>query len=145
MVGALDSRLKVIVSIAGHLAWPQVFATDSWKAIFSGLPVVDSLIAAGTPGDQALTQLSERMPGLTAIDAARVVPLLAPRPLLLLGGALDPLVPAVSFQATAAAARASYASAGAPEAVSMYLEPGRGHALSKQMQARALAWCERWL
>ena len=145
MVGALDPRLKVIVSVSGHLVWPQIFATQAWKAIFTGLPMADSMIAAGMSGEQALAHLSDHMPGLPLIDAARIVPLLAPRPLLLLGGTLDPLVPAASFEATAMAARESYASAGAPESVSMYLEPGRGHALSKRMQARALAWCERWL
>jgi len=145
VVGALDPRLKAVVCVSGQLAWPQVFATDAWKHIFAGLPLADSLVAARTPGPQALVCFTEQMPGLGVLDAARVAPLLAPRPLLLLGGTNDPLVPVASARATAAAAAEAYARAGVPQRFAMELEPGRGHAFSKKMQAQVLAWCQRWL
>ena len=85
VVGALDPRVKAVVCVSGQLAWPQVFATDAWKHIFAGLSLADSLVAARTPGPQALVCFTEQMPGLGVLDAARVAPLLAPRPLLLLG------------------------------------------------------------
>lgn len=145
ILGALDPRLKVVVSVSGQLAWPEVFATDAWKHLFAGLPIADHLIASNVPGDSALAILSGHMPGLPAIDASRIAPLLAPRPMLLMTGATDPLVPAASAAATAAAAQAAYDRAGAAERLSVFVEPGRGHAFSRQMQARALEWCERWL
>ena len=145
ILGAIDPRLKAIICVSGQVTWPEVFASGTWKKIFAGLPVADSLIAAGAASGDALATLSARMPGLTSLDAARLVPLIAPRPLLLLGGVNDLLVPRTSSHATAAAAERAYASQSTPDHFTMILEPGRGHAFSKKMQARTLAWCERWL
>ena len=145
ILGAIDPRLKAIICVSGQVTWPEVFASDAWKRIFAGLPVADSLIAAGAPGVRALAVLTERMPGLTSIDASRVAPLIAPRPLLLLGGVNDLLVPGASSHATAAAAERAYARQSALDHFTMRLEPGRGHAFSKKMQTQTLAWCERWL
>ncbi len=145
IVGALDSRLKVVVCASGQLSWPHVFATGAWQSIFGGLPVADSLIAEGVTGERALIVLSEAMPGLSALDAVGIVPLIAPRPLLLLGGVNDLLVPAAGARATAVAAKRAYRGAGASERFAMILEPGRGHAFSKKMQEQSFQWFQRWL
>ena len=141
----MDSRVKVVVSTAGHLAWTEVFAHNSWRLIFADLPLGRQLLAAGATGDQAWRAFREEYPQLPELDAGRSAARLAPRPLLLMTGALDPYTTPAATQQVYDAARSAFADSGRAACLEMWVEPEVAHGFSLAMQERALDWFRRWL
>lgn len=144
-LAALDRRVKVVVSNAGHLAWNEVFAHNSWRLIFADLPLGRRLLADGASGDQAWRAFRELYPQLPELDAGRAAARLAPRPLLLMTGALDPYTPPAATRQVYDAARGAFADSGRAACLEMWVEPGVAHGFSHAMQVRALEWFRRWL
>jgi len=103
------------------------------------------LIGEGASGERAWQAFRDACPELEALDAARVAPQLAPRPLLLMTGAEDPYVPPAATRRVFAAALWAYAAAGQAARLEAWVEPETGHGFSAQMQQRALEWFLRWL
>lgn len=68
-----------------------------------------------------------------------------PRPLLLMAGGADPVVPRSCVLRTASALAQAYADAGVPERFRLVLDPDAGHDLGAQGRSEALSWWERWL
>lgn len=144
-LAALDQRVRVVVSAAGHLAWQEVFGGEAWRLIFAELPLGRHLIGEGVPGGEAWQAFCRQYPDLPALDAGLVAACLAPRPLLLLTGAEDPFTPPAATDSVYRAAAAEYARTGGTEALAMWVEPKGGHGFSRAMQDRALAWFRQWL
>lgn len=141
LLAAVDERVGCVVSVSGQLSWHDVFESDSWKLIFTGLPLTDRLRAQRAPAvyDAFLRQ----MPELAILDAPRIAASLAPRPLLIMTGEQDPYITPAATQRTYDASRSSYQQT--PARLQMWIAPGVGHAFSTSMQVRALAWFQRWL
>jgi dienelactone hydrolase len=141
LLAAVDERVGCVVSVSGQLSWHDVFETDSWKLIFTGLPLTDLLRTQKAPAvyDSFLGQ----MPELAILDSPRIAPSLAPRPLLIMTGEQDPYITPAATQRTYDASLASYQRT--PERLQMWIAPGVGHAFSTPMQLRALAWFQKWL
>lgn len=144
-LGALDKRVRVVVSAAGHLAWAEVFAQESWRLIFADLPLGRQLLADQASGDQAWRAFCRLYPQLPDLDASHSAALLAPRPLLLMTGALDPYTTPAATRRVYEAARAAFADSGKSACLEMWIEPEVGHGFSLPMQERAMAWFRRWL
>lgn len=68
-----------------------------------------------------------------------------PRPLLLMAGGADPVVPRTCVLRTAWALARAYADAGVPERFRLVLDPDAGHDLGAEGRREALSWWERWL
>lgn len=144
-LAALDRRVKVVVSTAGHLAWTEVFARGTWRLIFAELPLGRRLLAEGASDGQAWRAFSEVYPQLPELDAGRSAALLAPRPLLLMTGALDPYTPPAATRQVYDAARGAFADSGRAACLEIWVEPEVAHGFSLAMQERALDWFRRWL
>lgn len=82
---------------------------------------------------------------LQAQEPIRFAARLPPRPLLLLNGALDPVIPAECAVATARAFEAAYADAGASDRFRFVLLEDRQHELGPRAGPEILAWWQRWL
>ena len=74
-----------------------------------------------------------------------MLPLIAPRPLLVANGDSDPRSPLAGVKEAVAAAERAYASAGASAKFSFLLESDAAHEITPEARAAALAWFERWL
>ena len=145
LMAALDPRIRVVVSVAGHLTWSEVFATRSWQLIFRGLDLTDQLRREQISGERARLAFLEGNPGLAVLDAALVAPLIAPKPMLLMTGSDDPFITPAATRHTYTAALAAYEKLGQEDSLGLWLEDGLGHAFSTAMQQRALDWFVRWL
>ncbi|MEW6754394.1 MAG: hypothetical protein AB1505_25940, partial [Candidatus Latescibacterota bacterium] len=130
---------------AGALCWEETFRSGRWQLIFPGLELRRQLAASGASWEEAWQAFRERYPGLEHLDAAGLGPRLAPRPLLLMTGSDDPLVPPSAAEQVLAAARPRYRALGAEERVAVWIAPGMAHAFPKGMQEQALSWLQRWL
>jgi len=143
LLAAVDDRIGCVVSVSGQLSWRDVFTSESWKLIFTGLPLTDSLRAARESGPAVHEAFLQQIPELAVLDAPAVVASLAPRPLLLMTGENDPYVTPAATARTHAAAVEAFRET--PECLQMWIAPGVGHAFSSQMQRRALDWFRLWL
>jgi dienelactone hydrolase len=142
-LAALDERVDVVVSVAGHLVWRDVFAGGTWKNIFRGMELRHELVRMGATDMEVERAFFAANPGLENVDAQYVVALVAPRPLLLMAGGDDPFIPRVASQHTYAAAKEHYAAF--PERVVLREVENAGHSFNQTMQAESLDWFIRWL
>ncbi len=143
LLAAVDERIGCVVSVSGQLSWQDVFSTDSWQLIFTGLPLTKRLRRENAAAATVHEAFLEQMPELSILDAPVVAAMLAPRPLLLMTGQRDPYVTPAAARRTHAAARKSYQIT--PEKLQLWSAEDVGHAFSPQMQDRALLWFRRWL
>jgi len=143
LLAALDARVQVVVSVAGQLSWDEIFRGGYWEWIFRGLELRHELVRSGVSGSRALRAFREAYPGMDRVDAPVVVPLIAPRPLLLMVGEEDPFIPPAAARRTFQAGRAAYQAQG--DRLELWVVSGAGHSFPPQMQERALEWFVRWL
>lgn len=84
-------------------------------------------------------------PGLLQqLDVADIAALAAPKPLLILAGAEDPLIPSASVQAAFTQLQLLYQQCQPEAQVTLQLFPEKGHVFDAQMQQLALAHLRRW-
>ncbi len=145
LVAALDRRIAAVASAGGHLAWDEIFAAGAWRLIFPGLPITRELVAAGADARAAQRAFQERFASLEYADAAVAARLIAPRPLLLLGGEADTYVPVAATDRAHAAAAVAYRILDAEERLRQWSAPGIGHQFTQAMEQHARAWFDRWL
>mmetsp|Transcript_53183 Transcript_53183/g.168877 ORF Transcript_53183/g.168877 Transcript_53183/m.168877 type:complete len:457 (+) Transcript_53183:253-1623(+) len=82
---------------------------------------------------------------LGALDAPSSLPLVAPRPMLVVNGREDPRCPVGGLDEAFAPAKEAYRALGCPERFSALLEWGVGHEATPTMEAAAVDWLSRWL
>ena len=86
-------------------------------------------------------QLAEQL--VQQLDLADIAALAAPKPLLILAGAQDPLIPKASVQAAFAQLQLLYQQCQSESQVTLQLFPEKGHIFDAQMQQLALAQLRR--
>jgi dienelactone hydrolase len=150
ITAALDPRVKVAVPMIGVNSFGWTVEHDRWRPRSALLPRVYDAVRAdlGEPEVNARVYRStwDRLtPGLLdRFDGPHLLPLIAPRPLLVLNGETDPLVPIEAARLAAESARLSYAAAGVPERFRFEVAPA-GHTVTPEQRRLALDWIDRWL
>lgn len=145
MVAAADVRVRAVVPCIGVQSFRHALERDAWRARARALqPAVDQAAAlSGAKVDAAFMRtFFERVaPGLTGrFDMPAMLPLIAPRALLVINGETDARNPIEGVEACVAAARAAYDRAGAAKQFEYLLQPGVGHSVTPAAQARAVDW-----
>jgi pimeloyl-ACP methyl ester carboxylesterase len=74
-----------------------------------------------------------------------MLPLIAPRPLLTINGALDSKTPRAGLMECIASAKKAYAAAGASDKAQFIIEDNVGHSVTPEAGKAAVEWLERWL
>jgi hypothetical protein len=74
-----------------------------------------------------------------------MLPLIAPRPLLVINGDSDALTPLPGVRMCAASAEQAFNTAGASDRFRLLVQPNAGHELTPQGEQTALDWLVRWL
>ena len=85
-------------------------------------------------------------PGLVdRFDAPSILPIIAPRPMMIINGDSDPRSPLAGVRESVAAAERAYAAAGASDRLYFLLEEGAAHEVTEEAQQAAIEWFVRWL
>jgi hypothetical protein len=103
---------------------------------------------AGEPvGAAFLRKFYDRVvPGVAGeFDGPRMLPLIAPRPLLAINGEMDARTPLAGVEECAAAARKAYEQHKAADKFVLHIQPKTGHAVTPAAKQSALDWFVRWL
>jgi dienelactone hydrolase len=86
------------------------------------------------------------VPGIDGeFDGPKILPLIAPRPLLIINGDRDDKTPLDGVALAAGAARSAYLAAGAEDRFKRIVESNTGHAVTKEAREEAVAWLAKWL
>jgi predicted alpha/beta-fold hydrolase len=152
---AADPRIRVAAPVVGVTRFKDMMAqldTGAGQARVNLFrPVLEAFAkqqgAEKIDEDLARKAWERLLPGFTErFEADRLVPLIAPRPLLILSHEKDELIPLAGAEAVYAAARARYRALGAEERLRFRVAPGLTHAGQDMTEIAALFdWFDRWL
>ena len=85
-------------------------------------------------------------PGLIdSFDGPAMLPLIAPRPMIVVNGDSDPRSPLGGIRECVAAAQRAYANAGAPDRFYFLLEVDAAHEVTAEARNATMDWFVRWL
>jgi dienelactone hydrolase len=151
LAGAADERIKVVVPFIGvqsygwSLRHPAAWEARTWTL----REATEAAAADSGVGVDAVfvKRFYDRIaPGLVdRFDGPAMLPLIAPRPLLVVNGDSDPRSPLGGVKEAVAAAERAYAAAGARERFTFLLENDAAHEVTAEARGTALKWFERWL
>lgn len=155
MTAAADPRIAVAVPMIGVTRFDAVVADigspdgqERVKLFRGALEEFARTLGETTVNDRVFRAAWERLlPGtLDRFDPIRLVPTLAPRPLLILSHEKDELIPLKGAEEVYAACEKRYGELNAADHVQHRIAPGLRHAGQDFTELAALyAWFDRWL
>jgi dienelactone hydrolase len=150
LAAAADPRIAAAVPVIGVQSFRWALEHDAWQ---SRVGTFRSAVEGAAADERArvdaafVRRFYDRVaPGVyREFDAPVMLPLIAPRPLLVINGDSDPRTPLAGVREAAAAAEQAYTTANAPERFSLHLQPNTGHAVTESAAQLAVDWLARWL
>jgi dienelactone hydrolase len=150
LTAAVEPRVAVAVSGHGVQSFRWGLEHGAWDS--RAWTIRDAIEAAAeeTKGDvtsQFVRRFYDRVaPGIYGeFDAPAMLPLIAPRPLLVINGDSDPRTPIAGVKESAAAADRAYQAAGTPEKFVLKILPNTGHEQTQEYEQSMIDWFVRWL
>jgi len=150
LAAAVDPRIAAAVPMLGVQSFRWALEHAAWDSrAWTLRPALEAAArdAGGDIGAQFMKKFYDRVaPGLYGrFDGPAMLPLIAPRPLLVINGDSDPRTPVAGVRECMAAAERAYASQGVPERLVLHLQQDAGHQVTPTGERAALEWFERWL
>jgi dienelactone hydrolase len=150
LAAAADPRIVAAVPVLGVQSYRSGLERDAWHArVGTFQSAFDGAArAAGVekPDVDFVRQFYDRVvPGIYAeFDGPNMLELIAPRPLLVVNGELDPRTP--GLEECERRALAAYARTGAAaDALRFLVQPATGHEFTPAAVELSLDWLQRWL
>lgn len=150
LAAALDERIAVAVPCIGVQSFRHALENNAWQSRAGTFQAALDAAArdAGEPVNAAfLRKFYDRVvPGIySEFDGPQMLPLIAPRPLLVINGEVDARTPLAGVQECVSRATAAYQKTGAAEKLVLYIQPKTGHAVTPEARQMAIEWFMRWL
>jgi dienelactone hydrolase len=150
LAAAVDHRIRVAVPCIGVQSFAWALDNNSWQSRADTFrPALEAAAKeAGAQLDAAfLRSFYDRVaPGVyTNFDGPKMLPLIAPRPLMTINGGADARTPLPGLELCLDAARKAYAAAGVPEQFLPVIEQDVGHRVTPQALAQGIRWLLTWL
>ena len=150
LAAAVDPRIAVAVSGHGVQSFGWALDHGAWDSrAWTIRDALETVAAEKKVSVNAafVRQFYDRVaPGIYGdFDAPAMLPLIAPRPLLVINGDSDPRTPIAGVRASAAAAERAYGAAGARDKFVLKLLPDVGHEQTPMYDHAMVEWFVRWL
>ncbi|KAL8153299.1 hypothetical protein V2J09_011059 [Rumex salicifolius] len=148
---AVDTRYAVVVPVIGIQSFRWAIENDKWQARVNSIKSVfdeaRSDLGKSLIDREVVEKVWDRIaPGLASeFDSPFSVPVIAPRPLLILNGGEDPRCPVAGLECTRLKTEHAYERDGYPVNFKMVVEPGIGHQMTKLMVKEASDWFDKFL
>jgi dienelactone hydrolase len=151
LTAAADPRVAVAVPYIGVQSFAWALANGAWPARIA--TIQDGFnAAAATAGKPARNVAFVRefyarvVPGIDgAHDGPAMLPLIAPRPLLVVNSDSDANTPVAGVRKAVAAARPMYAVQNATNRLELVIQEDTPHRVNPENIDRGIAWFVRWL
>ncbi|MBI2947328.1 MAG: acetylxylan esterase [Verrucomicrobia bacterium] len=151
LAAAVDPRIAVAVPCIGVQSFRWALDHDAWKSRIETIqPAVNAAAqeaGLSQPDTSLVRKFYDRVvPGIYGpFDGPAMLPLIAPRPLLVINGEIDPRTPLPGVEECAASARKAYGARKADEKFMLRVQKQTGHKVNPDSLDAALAWFEKWL
>ena len=148
---AVEPRFAAAVPFIGVQDFHWALEHNEWRGRVATIPhaFADLCREAGvTNADSAFVQTfyDRIVPGIYGeFDGPALLPLIAPRPLLVVNGDSDDHTPLPGVENCARAARSAYQAAGVPEKFSLIIQANTGHRINRSSEDAMLDWFAKWL
>jgi dienelactone hydrolase len=151
LTAAADPRVAVAVPYIGVQSFKWALDNAQWPARVA--TIQDGFdAAAGFAGKPARSVAFVRefyarvVPGIDGqFDGPAMLPLIAPRPLLVINADSDANTPVAGVQLSVEAARPAYAAANASDKLALVIEENTPHRVNPENIDAGIAWFVRWL
>jgi dienelactone hydrolase len=151
LTAAVDPRVAAAVPVIGVQSFRWALEHDAWQSRAETFQAaVDG--AARDAGQERVDASTVRRfyarvaPGIDGqFDGPAMLPLIAPRPLLVINGDSDARTPLAGVLECVSAAQRAYKEAGAEDKFGLYLQPRAGHVFTPTGELVALDWLTVWL
>ena len=150
LASAADPRIAVSIPCIGVQSYKWELDNNQWKGRIATVQGAADMVAKseGVKIDTAFVQrfYDHVVPGVYGpFDGPAMLPLIAPRPLLVINGDSDVHTPLPSVMLAADAAKAAYEKAGVPDRFVLKIEKNTAHKVDKESTEQAIAWFVKWL
>lgn len=151
LAAAADPRLACVVPCIGVQGFAWALANEQWRARIATIQDSFDAIAAlehqVKPRADFVRKFYARVvPGIDGeFDGPAMLPLIAPRPLLVINGDSDANTPIAGVRLAVNAARPAYAAAHADEKLVFRVQENTAHRVTPDSEQAAVAWFVRWL
>jgi dienelactone hydrolase len=148
---AVDPRIACAVPCIGVQSFQWALENNQWKARIATIqPAFDAIAALENqknPGADFVRKFYAKIvPGIDGeFDGPAMLPLIAPRPLLVINGDSDANTPIAGVRLSVNAARPLYTAAGADEALVLRIQENTPHRVNRDSLDAAIEWFVRWL
>jgi dienelactone hydrolase len=150
LAAAVDPRIAVAVPLIGVQSFRWALEHGAWDS--RAWTLREAVVAAAQDAKSGVdagfmrTFYDRIAPGVRdRFDGPAMLPLIAPRPLLVINGDSDPRTPVAGVRECIAAAQREYEARNARDRLVLQLQPDAGHQVTPDADRAALAWFERWL
>ena len=151
LTAAVDPRVAVAVPCIAVQSFAWELQHDQWHGRIGTVQGAFNAAAESEgvekPDAAFVKKFYDRLiPGIDGpFDGPSIVPLICPRPLLVINGEIDKLNPLPGVKLATDATAAAYAKAGVADRFKADVEPGVAHAVKPPYVAEAVEWFVRWL
>ncbi|XP_020100609.1 uncharacterized protein LOC109718677 [Ananas comosus] len=148
---AADTRYSVAVPIIGVQGFRWAIDNDQWQGRVDSIkPLFEEAridLGKRVIDKEVVKRVWDRIaPSLDSqFDSPHSVPVIAPRPLLILNGAEDPRCPLPGLETPVSRTSQAYQEAGFPKKFKFIAEPGIGHLMTAKMVKEASDWFDEFL
>lgn len=151
LAAAAEPRVAVAVPCIGVQCFRWGLENNSWQSRVETIqsPVNAAAREAGLdlPHADFVRKFYDRVaPGIyREFDGPAMLPLISPRPVLIIMGDIDPRTPLPGVEECMAAARKSYRRDHAEENLVLRVQKSTGHRVNPESLEEAMAWFAKWL
>jgi len=150
LAAATDSRIAVAIPCISVQSFRWALDNNEWQARVGTIqPAVDGAArnARATLNAGFVRTFYDRLvPGIySTFDGPAMLPLIAPRPLMVINGDSDSLTPLPGVMLATNSASAAYAKAGAKEKFVLRVQKNTGHSVNGDSLRAAIEWFVSWL
>ncbi|XP_051151246.1 uncharacterized protein LOC127265481 [Andrographis paniculata] len=148
---AVDTRYSVVVPIIGVQGFRWAIEHDKWQARVDSIKDVfeeaRTDLGESTITREVVEKVWDRIaPGLAShFDSPYTIPVIAPRPLLILNGEDDPRCPVGGLELPESKATQAYRKADSVQNFKVVLQQGIGHKMTPLMVKQASDWFDQHL
>ncbi len=146
LAAAADERIAAAVPCIGVQSFRWALDHDSWQSRIGTIRNAVEGAAKDVGARQVDAEFVRRfyarvVPGIDGeFDAPSMLPLIAPRPLLVINGELDDRTPRPGLELAISATREAYAQKNATDRFEFVLQPQTHHAVTAAAEAHAIDW-----
>ena len=151
LTAAVDPRVAVAVPVIAAQSFRWGLENNAWQGrvdtFQAAMDAAARDLGLGRPDAAMARAFYDRVaPGIYGqFDGPAMLPLIAPRPLLLINGDSDERTPLPGVQECATAAESAYQQQRVSDRFRLFLQLDTGHFFTPEAQVTALAWLTKWL